>query len=202
MPGYNTKLHGIENTPASGDLNAAKADWAAYRASRPGENPTIKLSFNLGIKPLELTAEALQATWSQLFGVDVQIDQSPWKEMFSEMQLKKLQVYPFAWLADYPDPEDFLTLLFASDSPFNDASASIAEADLIMKQADGLRDLSQRLPLYAQAEQMLIDQVAVCPLFQFANHYRLRRWVKGDFVQDAQGEFPNDAWISGYIARH
>jgi hypothetical protein len=49
---------------------------------------------------------------------------------------------------------------------------------------------------------MLIDNVAVCPLLQYVNHYALRSWVKGDFVEDARGLFPNDAWVSGYIAKH
>jgi ABC-type oligopeptide transport system substrate-binding subunit len=111
-------------------------------------------------------------------------------------------MYRFAWQADYPDPQDFLSLLFMSDSPYNTQSASVPAADALMKQADALSDLAQRLPLYNQAEQLLIDNVAVCPLFQYVNHYALRTWVKGDFVEDARGLFPNDAWITGYIAKH
>jgi oligopeptide transport system substrate-binding protein len=108
----------------------------------------------------------------------------------------------FGWSDDYPDPEDFLTLLYTSDSPYNTQSASIPAADALMKQADALPDMAQRLPLYNVAEQLLIDNVAACPLFQYVNHYALRPWVKGGFVEDARGVFPNDAWVSGYIAKH
>lgn len=74
--------------------------------------------------------------------------------------------------------------------------------DVLMRQADALSDMRQRVPLYQQAEQLLIDNVAVCPLFQEVNRYALRPWVKGDFVEDGRGFFPNDAWVSGYIAKH
>jgi ABC-type oligopeptide transport system substrate-binding subunit len=103
---------------------------------------------------------------------------------------------------DYVDPEDFLSLLYLSNSEYNTQNASVPAADALMRQADALPDLSQRIPLYQQAEQMLIDNVAVCPLFQYVNRYALRSWVKGDFVEDARGLFPNDAWITGYIAKH
>ena len=149
-----------------------------------------------------MSAEAYQATWDQTFGIKTTIDQTAWATILQEEQSKTLQLYRFAWAADYPDPEDWLTLLFSSDSPYNEQNASIPAADALMKQADGLADMSQRVPLYNQAEQMLLDQVAVCPLLQYVNHYALRTWVKGDFAEDARGVFPNDAWVSGYIARH
>ncbi|HET8852636.1 MAG TPA: peptide ABC transporter substrate-binding protein, partial [Ktedonobacteraceae bacterium] len=202
MPGYNKNLHGIDNIPTSGDTNTAKADWAKYKSAHPGANPTITLSFHLQLNEPLFMAEIIQALWNQLFGVNARIDSTPWNLIEHEMQAKTVQLYQFSWIADYPDPEDFLTLLFASDARYNFANESVPVADQLMKQADSLTDLSQRLPLYAKAEQMLVDQVAFCPLFQNTTSYRLRTWVKGGFIQDPQAMFPNDAWVSGYIAKH
>ncbi|HEX5440593.1 MAG TPA: hypothetical protein VFW76_06895, partial [Ktedonobacterales bacterium] len=78
----------------------------------------------------------------------------------------------------------------------------VPAAAALLQQADELMDMRQRTPLYQQAEQLLIDSVSLCPLFQVVNHYALRTWVKGDFAEDARGIFPNDAWVSGYIAKH
>jgi ABC-type oligopeptide transport system substrate-binding subunit len=111
-------------------------------------------------------------------------------------------MFRFGWQADYPDPQDFLSLLFLSDAPYNTQSANVPGADALMRRADALPDMRQRVPLYNQAEQMLIDNVAVCPLYQYVTRYALRPWVKGDFVEDTRGLFPNDAWVSGYIAKH
>ncbi len=59
-----------------------------------------------------------------------------------------------------------------------------------MQQADALPEMAQRAPLYNQAEQLLIDNVAVCPLLQYVNHYALRPWVKGDFVRGCARRLP------------
>ncbi|HET9979641.1 MAG TPA: hypothetical protein VFQ32_04320, partial [Ktedonobacterales bacterium] len=110
----------------------------------------------------------------------------------------------YTWYVDYLDPQDFLSVLYASDAPFSayGAGESVPAADALMRQADALSDMRQRVPLYQQAEQLLIDNVAVCPLFQEVNRYVLRPWVQGNFVEDGRGVFPNDAWVTGYIARH
>jgi peptide/nickel transport system substrate-binding protein/oligopeptide transport system substrate-binding protein len=202
MPGYNENLKGLEGAPTAGDATKAKALWATYLAAHGNKVPPIKLSFNLSSNTAKLSAEAYQATWNQTFGINTTIDQTAWATILQEEQSKTLQLYRFAWAADYPDPEDWLTLLFSSDSPYNEQNASIPAADALMKQADGLADMSQRVPLYNQAEQMLLDQVAWCPTSQYQNYYRVRTWVKGGFVQTAQGSFPLPVWQTAYIANH
>jgi peptide/nickel transport system substrate-binding protein/oligopeptide transport system substrate-binding protein len=202
MPGYNANLKGIDGAPTSGDQTKAKAYWAQYLAAHGNKVPPIKLSFNLSSNTAKLSAEAYQATWNQLFGINATIDQTAWKTILQQEQAKTLQLYRFGWAADYPDPEDWLTLLFSTDSPYNQQNASIPEADALMKQADGLADMSQRIPLYNQAEQMVVDQVAWCPTSQYQNYYRVRTWVKGGFVQTAQGSFPLPVWQTAYIANH
>jgi peptide/nickel transport system substrate-binding protein/oligopeptide transport system substrate-binding protein len=202
MPGYNPNLKGIDGAPTSGDVTKAKAYWAQYLAAHGNKVPPIKLSFNLSSNTAKLSAEAYQATWNQAFGINTTIDQTAWKTILDEEQSKTLQLFRFAWAADYPDPQDWLTLLFSTDSPYNQINASMPQADALMKQADALADMNQRVPLYNQAEQMIIDQVAWCPTSQYQNYYRVRTWVKGGFVQTAQGSFPLPVWQTAYIANH
>jgi ABC-type oligopeptide transport system substrate-binding subunit len=151
-----------------------------------------------------MVADTLQANFSQLLGQNIVLG-SPWEGGILRYYTDVYKTSPlalFGWSEDYSDPQDFLTMLYSSDSPYNTQTASVPAADALMRQADALPDMAQRVPLYQQAEQLLIDNVAVCPLLQYVNHYGLRTWVKGDFVEDARGLFPNDAWVSGYIAKH
>jgi peptide/nickel transport system substrate-binding protein/oligopeptide transport system substrate-binding protein len=204
MPGYNDHLHGLDNAPVVGNMALAQSYWQRYLAAYQGSSkpPSIQILVN-GVRQQSIFMN-LQARLSQLFGHPVTfatfwvphiLGSSPGWEYQVPMQL-------FSWLVDYPDPQDFLPLLYATGSQYNIQNVSVPTADALMRQADALPDLRQRIPLYQQAEQMLIDNVAVCPLYQTVNHYALRTWVKGDFVEDARGLFPNDAWVSGYIARH
>lgn len=202
MPGYNENLKGIDGAPTTGDVTLAKQYWQKYLDAHANKVPPIKLSFNLSSSTAKLSAESYQSTWNQAFGLNVQIDQTAWETILKLEQTKQVQIYRFGWLADYPDPQDFLTLLFATTSGYNWNNASVPQADQLMNQADGLADMKQRVPLYNQAEQLLIDNVSFCPVFQYQNYYRLRTWVKGGFDQTSQALWPLSAWATGYIAKH
>jgi peptide/nickel transport system substrate-binding protein/oligopeptide transport system substrate-binding protein len=203
MPGYNPSIQGIDGAGTTGDLAKAQQHWNAYKATLNGAPvPPIKLTFNLAFASQKAAAEAYQATWNQAFGINTQIDQTAWATSLALQKQKKVQLYRFGWAADYPDPQDFLTLLFSTTAVYNNANASIPQADQLMTQADQLSGIGLRTKLYNQSEQMLVDEVAYCPLSQNLNFYRVRTWVKGDFVENATGTFPNDAWVSAYIVTH
>ena len=202
QPGYNDGLKGMDGAPTTGDQAKAKQYWQAYLAAHGNKAPTIKYATNLASSTNKLIGEALTATWNQVLGVNTTIDTTAWKTLLQLENSKQLQLYRWAWAADYPDPQDWTSLLFAVDSPYNNNNTNIPAADALMKQADSKAAMSDRTPLYNQAEQMLVDQGAWCVLYQYLNFYRVRTWVKGGFVQTAQGSFPLFAWQTGYVANH
>jgi oligopeptide transport system substrate-binding protein len=198
MDGYNARLKGIDALFITGSATSAKQYWRLYLSAHHNTAPNISLPAPSS-QATAIALSLIQAEWNQALGVQANIN---YWHPFPGGNSRADQIARFVWVADYSDPQDFLSLLFTSDSPYNTQSASIPAADALMRRADTLPDMAQRVPLYNQAEQMLIDNVAVCPLFQYVNHYALRSWVKGGFAEDAQGLFPNDAWVSGYIAKH
>jgi oligopeptide transport system substrate-binding protein len=207
MPGYYPGLKGIGGAPTSGDLTAAKQAWQAYLATLNGKPvPPVTLSFNFARNTQKLLAEAYQATWKEAFPeANVTINQNAWATQVPLLIQHKMQLGRFGWLADYPDPQDFLSVIYETGAPNDYFNSSVPAADALLKQADAISDPSQsaaRLQLYNQAEQLMVDNVAVCPLFTGLGHYQLRTWVKGDFVIAPNGNFPNSAWVTGYIANH
>ncbi len=66
-------------------------------------------------------------------------------------------LYTFGWCADYPDPDNFLDVLFGSGSPQNFGRFSDADLDTLLAEAAGEADTARRLALYADAERRLID---------------------------------------------
>jgi oligopeptide transport system substrate-binding protein len=193
--GYSTTLKGIDGAPTAGSVALSRQYWQQYLNAHGGQSPNIQF-YGAAIGSSEQAAlHTLQLMWAQALAVAVQ--------KFPDGVLPRgVQISGFTWNVDYPDPQDFLTLPYASGSAWNVQQASVPAADVLMRQADALADMSQRAALYQQAEQQLIDNVVVCPLYQTMNTYALRAWVKGNFVEDARGIFPNDAWVSGYIATH
>jgi oligopeptide transport system substrate-binding protein len=198
LPGYNTTLRGIDGAPTTGTVALARQYWQQYLSAHGGQSPNIQFE-TAETSATDLTALGqLQLMWAQGLAVGVQKYVVSNQLLTSPLQVT--QIYRTTWTVDYPDPQDFLTLLYASVAPNNLQQASVPTADALMRQADALSDPNKRAVLYNRAEQQLIDNVAVCPIYQTMNHYALRTWVKGDFVEDARGLFPNDAWVSGYIA--
>ena len=198
MPGYNANLQGLDGAPTTGDAALARQYWQRYLAAHHNTVPRITFSDRSFSQLAQASISFYEEAWREVLGVSVTTYIV--RTIFDDPRSQ--QMFRFGWQADYPDPQDFLSLLFMSDAPYNTQSASVPAADALMRHADTLPDMAQRVPLYNQAEQLLIDNVAVCPLYQYVTRYALRSWVKGGFEEDARGLIPNDAWVSGYIAKH
>ncbi len=201
MPGYTPNLQGPDGVPTSGDLAKAQAHWAAYKATLHGAPvPPISLLYIGASATVAATDKYYQSTWDAAFGVDVTFT-TPFGTILQEEDNTTYQLFRFGWLADYPDPQDFLTLLFDTRGPYNEAHISVPAADALMEAADTMflpSQQGQRLQLYNQAEQLLLDDGAFCPVSAYTNSYALRPWVHG-LSEDAQGAFPNDQWVDGYL---
>ena len=201
MPGYNPYLQGPDGISTAGDLAKAQAHWNAYKATLHGAPvPPITLTLNLGSPTQKASAEYYQSTWNAAFGLDVTITQ-PGGTILTYQDTKTVQLTRFAWLADYPDPQDFLTLLFDTTAPYNFSNVSIPAADQMMEAADKLflpSQQAERLQLYNQAEQMIIDDGGYCPTTTSLNFYKVRPWVHG-MAETAQTTFTNDMWVNGYL---
>jgi peptide/nickel transport system substrate-binding protein/oligopeptide transport system substrate-binding protein len=90
----------------------------------------------------------------------------------------------WGWFADYPDPQQYSCVLWTTRSPSNQIAKvypleSVPEADALCAQADTLQDETTCLPLYQQAEQLLVNQVAAMPLYQYKATYVVRSRVVG-----------------------
>jgi peptide/nickel transport system substrate-binding protein/oligopeptide transport system substrate-binding protein len=119
-------------------------------------------------------------------------------------------MWSIGWIADYPDPQDWTSLQFAKGSPNNNAnygqnsSADAAQQQQVQQQlaqADVTANATQRLQMYNQAEQQLVNDVAWMPLFQQSTPELVKTYVVGHTL-NAFYIVPPDAWSNVYIASH
>ena len=68
------------------------------------------------------------------------------------------------WCADYPDPENFLDVLFHTGGNFNSANFSNPEVDKLLEEARTELDPAKRIALYQQVETMVLNQYAFIPM--------------------------------------
>jgi oligopeptide transport system substrate-binding protein len=81
------------------------------------------------------------------------------------------------WGADYPDPQDFLSLLWTTHAAYNSGHVNIPQVDGLLAQADGMSGQSGRIPLCQLAEQLLVNEGATIPLYQNLQNYAVRSRV-------------------------
>ena len=193
MDGYNAQLRGLDGAPVTGDASLAKQYWQRYLAAHNNHAPQIIIPATSLFLHSGNGGRPLAQMWKQVLGVDSRVFTPDVQDPTPSEQLND-----YVASVDFADPEDVLSWL-ASPNVYG---INVPAAQPLLRQADTLSEMSQRIPLYQQAEQLLIDDVAVCPLFQVVDAYALRPWVKGDFAQNGLGVIPNDAWVSGYIAKH
>ncbi|MGH2487837.1 MAG: ABC transporter substrate-binding protein, partial [Ktedonobacterales bacterium] len=201
MPGYNPNVTGPDGvTDPAGDTAKAQAHWATY-LSTAGASAVkgwsyIYLSSSSTSKAF---AEALQGMWQQaLPGVTVTLKPEDFNTFLQDSNSGNYVATRFGWLDDYPDPQDFLTLLFDTHAQYNSQHASVPQADSLMEAADANSNQAQRMTNYNQAEQLLINAVATCPMFQSQQFWQVRSCVH-NWTLNASATTSLDSWLATYI---
>ncbi len=82
-------------------------------------------------------------------------------------------MFDIGWIADYPDPENFLDILFHSDSSNNHTNYNNPQVDALLEQARTETDEALRFRLYNQVEQLIIDDAPWAPLWYSGERFLL-----------------------------
>jgi oligopeptide transport system substrate-binding protein len=113
------------------------------------------------------------------FGVKIDIRQLDSDAYFYRLDEEKDDVFFYGWVADYADPQDFLEILFGTDSANNVGHYSSPEADALLAQAAVEQDEATRLGLYQQVEQIMVSEGACLPLWFGQNYILVNPRVQG-----------------------
>jgi oligopeptide transport system substrate-binding protein len=92
--------------------------------------------------------------------------------------VEKNEMFNQSWGADYPDPQNFLDILFHSGTKDNIDEYSNPEVDALLEKAGVERDPATRISLYQQAEQMMVNDAACLPIFFDVSYILVKPYVK------------------------
>jgi oligopeptide transport system substrate-binding protein len=202
MPGYlaNATLpDGV--TATTGDQTKAKAHWAAYVASLGGKPvPTVSLLYNQSSATRKATWEGILAQINQTLGTNFTTTVTDGTTWVHDLTVGNYQFGRLGWAADYPDPQDFLTTMFTTDSSVF-AGQGTADTTPALHKADSEPDAAKRAQAYATAQQTLLNTAAVCPLYQNKAQYKVRTYVHG-FAVNAETYIGLDSLVDMYITKH
>jgi oligopeptide transport system substrate-binding protein len=101
-----------------------------------------------------------------------------WPQFSRMLANGQFPVFQYAWLADMPDPDNFLFKLFHSKSPRNYTGYANAQLDALLVRARNEPDPLARVELYRRAEQMVMNDAVVIPFFHSTYERVFQPYVK------------------------
>ena len=141
--------------------------------------PTIRLtSPGQGATP-GIVVEAIIQMWKDNLGVQIEVQQEETARFYSDLDRGLFQMFDIGWIGDYPDPENFLDLLFHSRSLQNNTTYANPDVDALLEQARVEQDPSARAALYQQAERLIVEDAPWIPLFFGQSNEVVKPYVQG-----------------------
>jgi peptide/nickel transport system substrate-binding protein/oligopeptide transport system substrate-binding protein len=90
----------------------------------------------------------------------------------------RFPAFLYAWYADVPDPDNFLTKLFHSKSPRNYTRYHNPVVDGLLEAARATSDPERRVELYRRAEQVIVDDAVIVPVWHYNYERLFQPWVR------------------------
>jgi peptide/nickel transport system substrate-binding protein len=168
-------------TTTSNQWDRALQELKQSNYNRQANKPVILLSTTADYLDMMVY---LQETWQRL-GVKVKVDIQTGGMLRQLRNEGKLMLFRGSWIADYPDAENFLACFYQPycspngpnythfTDPKFDALYQLIEAGSTQKQGD------DRALHIQQANQILIEQAPVIPLYYDKSIRLMQPWVEG-----------------------
>ncbi|MAK60712.1 MAG: peptide ABC transporter substrate-binding protein [Ponticaulis sp.] len=205
QPAYSFVPPGTANY--NGGAQVYWADWSLERRQEEartllkeaGYGPDNPLEFEYSYRSTDdnpRVAPAVQSSWMEIADwVKPEILQKETQVQYALLRQGDFQIGDGAWVADFNDPKNFLYLLESATGVMNYGNYNSPEYDALMAQSDRERDLDARAELLRQAEQTMLDDMAVIPMW-FAVSKNLVDPSLTGFIDNA-----DDVHRSRYICR-
>ena len=174
MPGYNEGLEGLDY-----DVERAKELIAASTYGEASNLPPIILTVSGYGNNIPDYLGAIIQEWQQNLGVEVSVRQLEEEYFLYNLKQEKDDMCILGWIADYPDPHNFLDTLFYTGRENNIFGYSNPSLDALLDRAGMEQDEAVRLSMYQQAEQLIVDEAPCLPLWFGINYILVKPHVKG-----------------------
>ncbi len=179
FPGFNPSLRGYEFNPERAKRLLAESKYGDDLENLPPITMTTPGSFGATVS---LDMEVVLQMWKKNLGIDVAFQQTEYAIFLKDLNRRRFQMFDSGWIADYPDPENFLDILFHGGSSNNHTNYSNPAVDDLLEQARTETDEARRFELYHQAEQLIIDDAPWVPLWYSGDRYLLVKPYVHDYL--------------------
>ncbi len=133
-------------------------------------------------------AEVIQQMWSQNLGINVSLENVEFQVKLDREKAKDYEISRAGWIGDYEDPMTFIDM-FVTGGTQNDVSYSNPEYDRLVNEAKASIDQKLRMDNMKKAEQLLLEDAAIIPIYFYTRPYAIKPNVTGIYKNITQ--YPN-----------
>jgi oligopeptide transport system substrate-binding protein len=128
---------------------------------------------------------------NEVLKINVDVEVIPYEVSYEAMNFGRGDMFKSSWIADYPDPENFLSLFHGKSVPLDPEQRSFPNSsryinpvfDSLINLAQKQKDKAERYKIFLQAEQIMMDDAPAIVLW-YDEKYRL-------YQSDIHNFFPN-----------
>lgn len=136
---------------------------------------------------------AMQNMWKQI-GVEAELIGEEPKVAYADYRSRNFEVADAGWVADYNDPDNFLFLARSDTGSMNYSDYKNPEFDRLLDEANTMLDLEARAKLMAQAEQLMLNDMTVAPIYFSVNRNLVGLHVQ-NWIDNSSG-IQRSRWLS------
>jgi len=174
MPGYNPEVQAYSYEPDQAKALLAKAGYPDGTSL-----PPVTVSSSVKSAVARQDFQYIQQDMSHV-GVRVELQEfEDWPTFQRALQRGEVEIFRYAWFADYPDPDSFLYPLFHSQSANNYFRYRNPEVDGLLDEARRETDDLHRVKLYREAEQLILNDAPGIMLLHYPYEGLFQPYVEG-----------------------
>ena len=170
FPGFSELVSGYEFDPIKAKQLLLESKYGNDLDNLPPITITTPGSFGANVS---LDMEVVLAMWEKNLGITTEFQQTEFATFLKDLNKRRFQMFDIGWIADYPDPENFLDILFYSDSSNNHTNYNNPEVDALLEKARVETDETLRFSIYNEVEQTILDDAPWIPLWYSGERYLL-----------------------------
>src|SRR5215471_19228454 len=174
MPGYDPDRVGYYYSPRRAKQLLAEAGYPGGKGI-----PVLELWFSSKEDTARAELEAYREDLAAL-GIRVNIHQAlDWPTFQTILAERQPAMFRLAWYSDIPDPDNFFYPLLFSQSKLNRTLYQNPQVDRLLEEARSKTDYQQRIRLYRQIEQLVLDDAPWISQHHSAFEYLYQPYVQG-----------------------
>lgn len=192
IPGYRADAKWI-----APDADKARALLAEAGHPNGKGLPALRISFPMENPDVGRIADQIGSQLHDTLGITVVLDKMETATLVQKQDRRELACVESGWFADYLDPQDFISMLLVSSATENHWNYKNPRFDALCAEADVCVDPKRRLDLYAQAEDLALQDAVMVPICYWKTPSAMSRRVHG--VRSYAAEYLpfNSVWMGG-----